>query len=224
MHSPWHQLLGRNVWLWKTRTSAQWACPMCLICARPYSRCMDKDTYTTLSPSRSSATGKKVDTWRQFNIKHSVVKLSAGYYRSTEGRYLMENWSSLFQSQDTFALKWEKNRWCLAPLDSKSRQPRECEYWQKSQVSKPQLTLLLEQSPYGRTTHQNVIRLWATQRAWHLAYLWRGLSNFTDCFHSSQLPVPILAHKHRRYADIVVCEVSLGKKRTGRRLPFPFSE
>jgi len=36
------------------------------------------------------------------------------------------------------------------------------------------------------------------------AYLWGGFIEVTDRFHSSQLPVPILAYKHRWQADIVV--------------------
>ena len=44
----------------------------------------------------------------------------------------------LFQSQDTFA----KNRWCLAPLDSKkSYNPVNMSIDKKSHISKPQLTL-----------------------------------------------------------------------------------
>lgn len=30
------------------------------------------------------------------------------------------------------------------------------------------------------------------------SYLWGGFIKVTDCFHSSQFPVPVLAYKHRR--------------------------
>lgn len=46
----------------------------------------------------------------------------------------------------------------------------------------------------------------------HTAYLRGGLGHLADGLHPSQLPVPVLTHKHRRHADVVVCEVSLEER------------
>lgn len=47
------------------------------------------------------------------------------------------------------------------------------------------------------------------------AHLRRGLGGRAHRLHAPELPVPVFTHKHRRQADVVVCQVALEDEKEG---------